>query len=428
MHKFVFLDTNIFLHYQDIDNINWLDVVAADTVTLSFPTVTLHELNKIKDSQYAPRIRKRAGTVIKQLNTWYQSGDEPALRQGVTFRIEDREPLIEFAEHHLSREVQDDYLIATILMYQQQSSDLPIALVTSDAGLTLVAKAGKRSIATFGLSDNFKLPDEPDPNEVQIKQLEQQIRELTSKLPKLSLTFQDGAQHGKFVLPAVVELSPEQLAEEIATLKKEHPRLGVSSTQPVASQTDSTTWEDAMSRTAKMIILGTIAAEDIAEYDNAREQFFLDYSNYLQRASDYENLTRRTIRLELLLANDGTAPADDVDILLHFPDGFILRTYEEFPPGPNPPKPPSPPKSQIEKITEGFGSNFYLPHPDIHRDMSPIQPPSNVSPHKTSNGLIATMTRFTSTGSNTLRWNHSILYCSLLSLSKRHVLSMWIIT
>ncbi len=45
----LFLDTNIFLHYQSFDQINWSVLVGAQNVGIIIPPITVHELNKHKD-------------------------------------------------------------------------------------------------------------------------------------------------------------------------------------------------------------------------------------------------------------------------------------------------------------------------------------------------------------------------------------------
>jgi len=40
----VILDTNIFLHYQPIEQINWVKVLKSDTVTLIVPPIVVREL------------------------------------------------------------------------------------------------------------------------------------------------------------------------------------------------------------------------------------------------------------------------------------------------------------------------------------------------------------------------------------------------
>jgi hypothetical protein len=92
-----------------------------------------------------------------------------------------------------------------------------------------------------------------------------------------------------------------------------------------------------------------------------------------------QNLKHRTIRLAICLANDGTAPAEDIDVFMHFPDGFVLTSEDDFPDPPQPPKPPSKSKTQMEKLRAPLGGGIpSVPYPPAFNPSS-IQPPSNVS-------------------------------------------------
>ena len=131
--KTIFLDTNIFLHYEPFDQIKWLEIVQAESATILIPPVTIRELNKHKDYHSQPRVRNRAGEVLKRLLALFESPAGTSLRDNINIVFEDRDPVIDFAAHQLSPDIQDDHLIASILMYQNEAAGTETVLVTSDA-------------------------------------------------------------------------------------------------------------------------------------------------------------------------------------------------------------------------------------------------------------------------------------------------------
>ena len=201
MSKIAFLDANVYLHYQPFDQVDWLGLLKADSVVIVVPPMTIRELNRRKDLPSRPRVRKRAGQVLRTLFALIESGPEPQLREGVSLRFEAREPSIDFAAHQLVTDVQDDVLIASIIMCRDENPDAEIVLVTGDLGLTLLVKAGRQGIEIAKLPESLKLPEEPDPLEEQNRALKQDLRALKLKTPQLSLTFHDGSQRAVFVLP-----------------------------------------------------------------------------------------------------------------------------------------------------------------------------------------------------------------------------------
>ncbi len=102
MAKVLFLDTNIYLHYHDIEQINWLEIAQTDAVAIIIPPVTIRELNRAKDSpQYRSRIRKRAAATLKKLNGLFQSSFQVTIRDGVAAQLESRDPSIDFGQYCL---------------------------------------------------------------------------------------------------------------------------------------------------------------------------------------------------------------------------------------------------------------------------------------------------------------------------------------
>ena len=53
-----------------------------------------------------------------------------------------------------------------------------------------------------------------------------------------------------------------------------------------------------------------------------------------------------TIRVELVLRNDGTRPAEGIEVELHFPDDLALVASQDLSEGMKEPAPPAPPKSR----------------------------------------------------------------------------------
>jgi hypothetical protein len=88
-----------------------------------------------------------------------------------------------------------------------------------------------------------------------------------------------------------------------------------------------------------------VPQEQILKYNSILEEFYTEYEKYLRAVHDHQNMARRLFRLEIVLDNGGSSPADDVDIDLHFPDGFQLFDAEDDDVEiPEPPKKPDPPQ------------------------------------------------------------------------------------
>lgn len=368
MPKIIFLDTNIFLHYQDFDQINWLEIVQSSNLRIIIPPVTIRELNKVKETHPQAKLRKRAGNALRKLSGLFASGSQSQLRDGVIVQLEDRDPLIDFASYHLSREVQDDHLIASIVMFRTENSGSEFTLITSDVGLMMMAKARRHGITAVGLPDNLKLVEEPDSEQERIKALEQENRQLKLKTPQVSLAFKGGNQHATFVLPQPLEFSNKEAESKLNDVKRRFPKPDQVSKPNDKLPEGYASFTDAM--------LYTITFGDISKYNSELDEFYRTYAVHIQNEFRFENFKRRTVKLDISLANDGTAPAEDIDIFLHFPDGFSLLSEDDFPEPPELPEPPSPPKSAMESLMDM--NSISVPFLE-HTALNPILPSPNVS-------------------------------------------------
>lgn len=366
MNKKIYLDTNIFLHYQPFTQINWLDLVKAESVTIVIPPLIIRELNKQKDSQSKPQIKKRASESIKMLFKLFESGKTSKITEGVFVYFEDRDPLIDFAANQLNFNIQDDQLIASILSNKLEEPDQNIVLITSDLGLQLNMKARRVGIDTLRMPENFRIEDGPDPNQTKIKKLEQENRELKSSTPSLSLVFENGDKRKSFKLVKPVLLSENEIEEKIAEKKSE---LAGYVKGEKSKNIDLPAGERGIESVINVLSSSLIPKEEIQRYNSDFELFIPKYKEYLTKILDYDNLIKRIIELKISLTNNGTAPAEDIDIYLYFDANFqqIADILEgDLPHPPEPPTPPEGPKTYQQKIIESMMSGLIVQSPEFH--------------------------------------------------------------
>ena len=375
--KTIFLDTNVFLHYKSFDQIDWLKQLGASNATIVLPPITLRELNKQKERHPHKHIRERAGKTLKRLKDIVGADDSGVVRQSVVAFIEDREPLIDFAEQGLQKEVQDDNLIASILFFQGVNPGSDIVLVTADGGLLLVAKARRFHISTLTLPEDHKLPEESDPDRARVKKLEEEILRLNSSKPVLALTFEDGKEFASFPIASPIEKPSEYFTNQVDELIQKYPKMG----KPTIGAGKESLFEQMALSAILQSGLYTIPDEDMAAYNAELDQFVDCYKRFLEEEIIYDNMRRRTIELKFVLSNNGTSPGENIDICLHFNDGCAAYKVKDFPPRPAVPTPPEKPKPAFLKALDttmhvpdlGFMGKQYFP-------TAISQPPRNVSP------------------------------------------------
>jgi hypothetical protein len=376
MNLNAFLDTNIFLHYQPVEQIDWLSVLEAEAVTLIIPPVVVRELDRLKDGPSGTkRAKERARRTLSKLNELWNDSTVASLRNNVSIKYHAREPNIDFDAHGLSRDWNDDQLIASVLAFRAETAASEVLLVTRDVGPKL--KAQSHGIQVFRLPDIYELQDEVDPAEHRIRELERELREARSATPQLGLSFQDSESRQAFTLSAPrYELQP-WLDREMELIRAKYPKQGFPSQGAVQQAAfEKGTVADLVSNQMR----NQIPREEIDRYNAALDGFFARYQRHLENVYQVQTLDSRTAKLNLQLSNKGTAPADGIEVLLHLPDGFELFREEDLPKISDTPKPPKPPQTETQLALAALDLTFQLPYyePILSR-FPPMGPPPNVS-------------------------------------------------
>jgi hypothetical protein len=378
MRVTAFLDTNIFLHYQPIEQIDWCSVLKAEAVELIVSPIVVRELDKLKDGPSgAKRAKERARRTLSRLNELWSEGVVASLREDVAIQYYLREPNIDFDAYSLSRDWNDDQLIASILTFRTENTDNSPYLVTRDVGPRL--KAQSHGIQTIRLPETYELQDEPDPAEQRIRELERDLREAQNAIPQLGLRFQASGKLKTVVLPASNHTLQPWLEEQLAQIRAQYPHREYSKNQPAPkglfNRGVSEDW------LVHQMHYSQITQEEIDRYNRDLHGFYKRYQDYLQSLFEYQTLGSRSIELIFELSNTGTAPAEEIELSLHFPDGFEVIKAEDLPQHPVEPQAPVPARTQNELALASLTLGLQIPYREPSLPIFPrLGPAPNVSP------------------------------------------------
>ncbi|MBX3735607.1 MAG: hypothetical protein KF715_02870 [Candidatus Didemnitutus sp.] len=337
----VFLDTNVFLHYRRFTEIDWLAVAGERQVTITFPPITLRELNEKKDGGASQKIKRRAQAALMDIERLFRSELRATIREGVFGECITSEPQIDFAAHQLRTDIQDDWLIASVLEQKRRDGTQHYVLVTADLGLKLKCRAHK--IEVLQLSDDLKLPEEEDSEAKRIRLLEAEVLALKSTIPELSLSFVDGTSLLRLSFKEEMPFDERNAIELLEEAKRTHKKLRVREESSAEPETVSM-------QVAKFLEqLHGYHPEDAKRYNEDLEEYWGCFIENRKKQHAYENYLRRSYPIKIGVSNDGTAPADDIVVHMHFPDGFFLCEKNEFPEAPDLPAPPDLPLKPSEK-------------------------------------------------------------------------------
>ena len=273
--RFAFLDTTTILQFRSLDDIDWCGLLGDDSVRLVVSQHLIRELNRHKDAEAGKRLRKRAAAALKRLREHIRHSLPPQVREGVELYFREKEPTIDFAVHKLNEKVSDDWLIATILEFRNESTDLHVSLVTNDVGLLL--KAGAYGIECVELPDEYALPPEPDQDQTRIQELELEIAKYKHSAPILRLVFEDGKDYRQFKLTKLALTTDAAISGEMEKLRvrrpKEVKREGYSGAD---------------------LMRGALGPLDIDRYNERMDGFYAAYERYLREVDTTRDSTTPT--------------------------------------------------------------------------------------------------------------------------------------
>lgn len=151
----VFPDTNVFLHFPPIHEIDWCSVCDAKSVRLVVCLTVIHELDEKKSDH---RLSSRAERAIKEIREAVKSGG--GLRSGVTINIFNREIRASDFPDSLSPDSADDRIVHLAKLFREETPGSEVAIVTGDFGMELRAQAG--GITAIELDSSLRLPNPQD--------------------------------------------------------------------------------------------------------------------------------------------------------------------------------------------------------------------------------------------------------------------------
>lgn len=312
---YCFLDTDVLLHFTNFDQADWVTLLSAKQVYLVLSITVVRELNKHKDDGSKPGLQQRARDLLSKIAKLLVGADGPVrINEGVFLLAARKEPRIEWSELELDENVQDDRILARILLFKEEYPERNVHFLTNDYAAML--KADDRGIPTLMPDGNVLAPKVLKSSiEAELEATRKELNEYKNRAPKLAFGFYDGQKNAETIVCPSTGSNTTHAEVFTRVLNKEY------IPKQVIEQ-----------RAAFEKILKA-AKGDASDYD-VRE-FTEDYEEYLEKleaARKRELMSKygQRCKLTFLIENVGTAPITDLAIELAFPAGtLVIDEYDE---------------------------------------------------------------------------------------------------
>ena len=298
--KYLFLDTNIYLHYMDVEQIDWNEIVGDTNITIVVPRVTIREIDQHKD-QSRGKIQKRAKAISAKFAQIFLDGKTFKY----TFALCDEPAASSFDGGKFNIHINDDWFILSALHSNYDVAD--IVVISSDTNLLLKAK--ENGLDFRKMSDEYRLKEELSDEEKEIKALKAELEKYKNRQPKPSVIFEK-EESDKLILkrPNKRDLEDE-LSIYMENLKKEYPY-----------------WERGKVCTSSNLfgLNLLVTQEQIDKYNAELNDYFEEEEEFQRFLLQKDILDERFRELSFGISNDGNAQTGDMNVFIEFPEHINL--------------------------------------------------------------------------------------------------------
>lgn len=300
--KYLFLDTNVFLHYNSFEDIPWKELVS-DDFTIVITPVVQQELDKHKD-QSREKIQKRARKVSSLLFDYLIGNKEcrvPIVRC--------KEPVpTEEDRINMDLSVNDNRIILAALKSGYNLDE--VVFVTGDR--TNIFRAIDHNLGHLFLDEKYKLKSEKTETEKRVEELEKELKDVKERVPNPKIQFEDGCTTILFNRYAAEDVNAI-VEERMLAVEKEVPEIHF-------EESGEGTLPD-LKRTI-MALQGTW----YPHYNEERQEYLNEERAYQILAVKRDCLDNRFARISLRLKNEGNSPTGEEKVFIKIPDQVKIFT------------------------------------------------------------------------------------------------------
>lgn len=293
--KYLFLDTNMYLHCKDAEEIDWKCLVTGgEDFTIVIPPIVIREIDKIKDRERG-KVQARAKKVSSRFGDIFLEGKNMKLKYK---NCEDPTNDL-FEKYKFNKDVFDDWFILSAKIFPESDN---VVIIARDNGILMKAK--DNGFTFFRISDDFLLKVEKSEEEKEIQRLKEELEVYKNRKPNPQITFEDGNTMLRLKKPTPKDLEAE-IEKYLEKEKLKYPCHTFSETDNYLGMTLSSIWEN--------------------EYNKQREEYFGEYKEYIRFIVQNEILSERMKEVKFVVSNFlGTAPTGDMNIFINIPANIKL--------------------------------------------------------------------------------------------------------
>jgi hypothetical protein len=307
------VDTNVLLHCLPLDQIPWPTIVESEAVELVIVAQVLRELDDKKNGD-SEKLKKRAKRALASLNGWLPPRTASAeIADGVRVRVLPAEPSerpgFDFA-------VSDDRILASAV---DLSSDADVCVATGDTSMRF--KAEHHGLAVYIVPEAYRVREEEAKKEIRHSpRLIAGLFEAERGDVKTNIAVKLGLSV-RHLLPDAEEGLIEARRRETEEEEREN--------MLNSARENGGSFGSPFGPKHRALMRGIRKASALYSRNPfVNEPTAQSWERYVQRLVAFDEEHHKTARIDIGIANQGSAPADDVIVEFRFPVGVDVSLRE----------------------------------------------------------------------------------------------------
>ncbi len=308
--KYLLLDTNIYLHYKDFEQIDWATIVNDNDFAIVVPYIVIREIDKHKDGKKG-KIKNRARVVSSKFGNYFL--DDEYKGKVKLIQIDDPSNGI-LESHNLHRDICDDVIVGAALEYEHKDD---IIVIAHDKTLLIKAKnAGLKFLPQ--MPEEYLIAEEKSEEEKEYERCRKELEQLKNRQPKPQITFANGETILRLKMPESVDVDSE-LEYKMTQIRNAHPHL-----HKPDVQIDDENPLDTLCRMATWPQYALYSEEQLEKHNEELNKYYTYAERYYRFKIEAQKLANELEELQFIVKNDGNTETGTMNIALRLPDDVMF--------------------------------------------------------------------------------------------------------
>lgn len=306
--KYLFLDTNIFLHFVDFEQIPWADLIGDSEITIVVSDIVAQEIDKHKDTARG-KIQKRAKKISSKLAEVFL--EDKKMNLPIVYCDSVPSNLPADVKDKFDPMSQDDKILMSVLASEFKNEN--VVIVSYDNPILIKSK--KIGLKYLKMPDTYLLKEELSEEEKELDKYKTELAAIKNRMSKPILVLNNEKEVLHIEKGQIIDID-NVLHEYMSEIKNKYPYKQLPN-------------RDGALKSIQYIEASLILSDsrNIKRYNDFLDSYYEKEEAYYKNLLLQKVLDERMVKLSFSLYNQGTDETGNVNVFVEFPDD--IKLYSE---------------------------------------------------------------------------------------------------